>query len=861
MNLDSTFILWAALKLSLLIGGSLLLLLALRKAEPRWRVLVLRAALIAMPVAVVAGSMAPTFRLPISVHGDVGAATSEENAEGLPTVLIPTNEFSLPGKEKAPADSAAGVDETSFRFWQVVLCLWWSGVVVLFIREAVLKRRLAGDLAEAAPSGESLQSEWQSVCDEFGIAKVPPLTIGSSNSSPFLVGGKSPQLLVPRSLVDDGSVSLRRHVFRHEAAHLAAGDLRWLAVMRLLSRLFWMQPLFWLLEAKHLQACEEAADAEAARRGGTAQYRSALASLALDLVPAGRAIPATAFFRGPSVVRRLRAVLRHGELRPPSRWRSLVLIMAIVALGAVLGNSGLAERGVRSTIDLQMAELSYEGYQGCKKNGEREKAVEYLKMAIEYLPNEKALDGRRTKWSRELDDIKFLERVAEGWQNDSGVPEIPGESIDSVERALRKIIIPWVDFRDTPVSEAIDFLHRRAVESYADKELPFQFELDVERPAEETEITLKLANVPLGEALRYTTSLAQLQLKVEFAEEKAVIRIVPLVDSVEDLFTTVYDVTGIREFEEDGANAKQILMNVGISFPEKASAIVNPARGQLIVRNTQSQMELVKAWLEDARQRAVDPSNIWFRAYTLMKEGEALSDEGRLLEALSKYNEAKRLFDEVYHQHSHFHPEIVRYRRKELDERITEIRKQLGEQVKPSSPLLVPSQPVPLPERKGGESESLALGLFPSVPVHPSEASKMKHAELADAVLEFHEAKVADRAAQGGGQIRTLNVQILATDSDAVVASKMSLVVKFYDRAGKSTLEIGAGETETRFPSLPYDWADRTQGETVEIEYHLPKAQVETGDREYFGYVAELYYDGVLQGVMASPSKLLRLVE
>lgn len=48
--------------------------------------------------------------------------------------------------------------------------------------------------------------------------------------------------------------------------------------------------------------------------------------------------------------------------------------------------------------------------------------------------------------------------------------------------------------------------------------------------------------------------------------------------------------------------AKEILENAGITFGEGSSAIYNPANSQLIVRNTQDQMELVEAYIESIKQ-------------------------------------------------------------------------------------------------------------------------------------------------------------------------------------------------------------------------------------------------------------------
>ncbi|MEM6916389.1 MAG: LysM peptidoglycan-binding domain-containing protein [Verrucomicrobiota bacterium] len=76
-----------------------------------------------------------------------------------------------------------------------------------------------------------------------------------------------------------------------------------------------------------------------------------------------------------------------------------------------------------------------------------------------------------------------------------------------------------------------------------------------------------------------------------------------------ELFTNAYSVpptflhTGDPFAENEGSdaqptNAKEILETAGISFPEGASAIYVPKTSQLVVRNTEEQMELVEAYVE-----------------------------------------------------------------------------------------------------------------------------------------------------------------------------------------------------------------------------------------------------------------------
>ena len=274
---------------------------------------------------------------------------------------------------------------------------------------------------------------------------------------------------------------------------------------------------------------------------------------------------------------------------------------------------------------------------------------------------------------------KMLREVALGWE--SPVPQnlesgpnvdIPTDTatmdIRRTEEKLKTIILASVEFADTPLKDALTFLQERSVELDINETDPtkkgvniildagasmapaaaapaadppvaggaFNFENGGGAPAAgggggglgDTRITLRLTNVPLAEALRYTTSLAQLKYKVEpFA-----VKVVPVSTPEADIFTNVYVVpptflstdggggagagggaAAADPFAEPAAagggaapggrrNAKQILESAGITFGTGASAIYNATTSQLIVRNTQDQMELVEAYIESIVQ-------------------------------------------------------------------------------------------------------------------------------------------------------------------------------------------------------------------------------------------------------------------
>jgi general secretion pathway protein D len=149
-------------------------------------------------------------------------------------------------------------------------------------------------------------------------------------------------------------------------------------------------------------------------------------------------------------------------------------------------------------------------------------------------------------------------------------------------------------------------------------------------------ITITLNEIPLGEALRYVASQAGLKVKVE----PYAVSIIPISEQSSDLFTKEYRVPpgfittsvtiGASAFATSGAlppagaaaaptgtgrdtqestggrqlvnreGAKEFLESQGVQFPPGASAHFLPDSSRLIVRNTEDNLELVDALVEQA---------------------------------------------------------------------------------------------------------------------------------------------------------------------------------------------------------------------------------------------------------------------
>ncbi|MFK5923475.1 MAG: type II and III secretion system protein [Verrucomicrobiota bacterium] len=336
---------------------------------------------------------------------------------------------------------------------------------------------------------------------------------------------------------------------------------------------------------------------------------------------------------------------------------------------------------------VRRVELALKTAQGAMDLGDYDRAeTEYFGALNDDKYNEAARRGLEenarlktdyAKSARNHARAEFLQQVAAGWElpvptRIRGNMEIGPVAVDSgadqvayIEDKLKNIIIPSVEFQDTPLKDALTFLQERSVELDLRENDPtrkgINFILQVDGGgaaapaapaadgggggfddaaggggfgggggggAADAPVTLKLSNVPLVTALKYTVSMANLKYKVE----PHAVLIIPLSTPDTDLFTNVYVVpptflsagggggddgggAAADPFADDAGGgggsgpkkrrtAKDILLEAGVTFAQGTSAIYNPGTSQLIVRNTQDQIELIEAYIESIKGKA-----------------------------------------------------------------------------------------------------------------------------------------------------------------------------------------------------------------------------------------------------------------
>lgn len=182
---------------------------------------------------------------------------------------------------------------------------------------------------------------------------------------------------------------------------------------------------------------------------------------------------------------------------------------------------------------------------------------------------------------------------------------------------MNRIILPQVQFRGVSIEEAIEFLRIKSRDyDAAESDTAKRGVKLVIKPGaapSTAQITLDLKDVPMSEALKYITELGGMKYKIE---PDGVV-VVPVSDVGTEQYTRTFKVpsnfmelgsfaaaadpfapAGIVQPHPGPKTAKEVLEAYGIAFPEGSSATFLPGSSQLVVKNTQPNLDQVEALVD-----------------------------------------------------------------------------------------------------------------------------------------------------------------------------------------------------------------------------------------------------------------------
>lgn len=306
------------------------------------------------------------------------------------------------------------------------------------------------------------------------------------------------------------------------------------------------------------------------------------------------------------------------------------------AKGDVLGNPAVSPQFVENVKMVDQLLIEAEQY---RRSGQLDEAESRYKkiLAIDKY-NKKALSGLEQLTTEKLQYAQIardatreerLRQVEEKWSStpkrislNQGTPvantPFTRSNQFAINQKLKSMVIKDLVFNEASIEDAVNALAAKSKELDKDPaKLGVSFIVKPEALSSAKPFSLNLRNIPMEDALRYITKLADVKYKVE---EFAVV-IVPIKESTEVLLRRSFNVppsffpapsvagtsggsSGSRRpgpivsgGDSDSGNndVKSLLEDRGVDFKTpNSSAVYYPGSGVLTVTNTQEQLDLIE---------------------------------------------------------------------------------------------------------------------------------------------------------------------------------------------------------------------------------------------------------------------------
>lgn len=196
------------------------------------------------------------------------------------------SEASAPVQEPLPAaDSPKPVFTIASA--DALIALWVAGMAFRAAALLLGERRLRLAIAHnTLPTDARTRDIYDACCAELGIAHKLPLQSMAGIYSPALTVGPKPMILLPANITDTLTDAQLACALRHELTHYRRRDHLLMLLLRLLTCVYWFNPIVWLMKREIMKDMETACDsAVTARLNGTERREYAMTLLALFSQP------------------------------------------------------------------------------------------------------------------------------------------------------------------------------------------------------------------------------------------------------------------------------------------------------------------------------------------------------------------------------------------------------------------------------------------------------------------------------------------------------------------------------------------------------------------------------------------------
>ena len=401
---DAPWLVTAMVKITIVLLVAWVIHFLLRQTNPRWRVVLWRSAIVgviavasldAVRIAAlswevaspVAAELTQVSQSEVTLPSNVLSNAATAQAGSVPAVYVPAvyavpqDDFWVASQSQVSTSSSAAdaaLQPSVGSAWaieNILLTGWIAGLCLLTLRWLIGTVRVHAIVRHASPPPAFIQEQADGLCRELAVRRCRTVE-AAIQGSPFLcmtLGG--PVVVIPESITSSVDREETRAILIHELSHLRSGDLVWNRIVRVVTGLLWPHPFAWRIGSTHLQACEDAADAESARRIGEAElYSQTLAKVALTICRGQRPV-GLAMARASDVRRRIDRVKQTFRLLPLTRRQIIASVAAASFVFLMLGTFRLvgAQPPVQENVKKDAAEVAENADE--EKEGERSLTV------------------------------------------------------------------------------------------------------------------------------------------------------------------------------------------------------------------------------------------------------------------------------------------------------------------------------------------------------------------------------------------------------------------------------------------------------------------------------------------------------
>ncbi|MEO8336672.1 MAG: M56 family metallopeptidase [bacterium] len=221
--------------------------------------------------AMLGGILTATVQLRFDVQPKGTVSLSRPVAEGryiAPSPRIGVAEPVQVTVQSAPTTAPQTTATTSVTPAAIAVMAWAFIALVLGLSYAARRLILVGRIGDrrAVQDGRVLDA-LVGLSRDAGLRSAPRLTSTVRISSPIALGIR--EICVPETALTDLDLEQQRSMLAHELAHLARRDPIWLAVITLIERILWIQPLNRVARRQIATSAEYLCDEWAVRRTGS----------------------------------------------------------------------------------------------------------------------------------------------------------------------------------------------------------------------------------------------------------------------------------------------------------------------------------------------------------------------------------------------------------------------------------------------------------------------------------------------------------------------------------------------------------------------------------------------------------------